>query len=173
MKKFIFILGGARSGKSSFAVELAKKLKKKVTFVATATAFDKEMSQRIKLHKVSRPKNWNLIEETKEVGSILPKLENKYEVVLIDCLGLVVSNLLADDLKDKEVEGKIKKLIDTILNVKLTTILVSNEVGQGIVPGNPLARRFRDLVGIANQMAAQKADEVIFMQAGIPMKIKS
>ena len=173
MKKLILVLGGARSGKSSYAVELAKRLKKKVAFIATATSPDNEMKKRIKLHKISRPKQWKLIEEGKNIDSILPKLKSKYEVVLIDCLGLLISNLLASNLRDKEIEKRIKKLISTILNVKLTTILVSNEVGSGIVPNNPLARRFRDLVGLSNQMLVKKADEVIFMQSGIPIRIKS
>ena len=173
MKKFIFILGGSRSGKSRYAVELAKKLKKKVAFIATATSPDREMKKRIKLHKISRPRQWKLIEEGKDISSILSKLESRCELVLIDCLGLLISNLLANNLEDKEIERRIKKLISNILKVKITTILVSNEVGGGIVPANLLARRFRDILGLANQMMAKKANEVIFMQAGIPISIKS
>ncbi len=172
MRKFIFILGGARSGKSRYAVVLAKKLKKKVTFIATATSPDREMKERIKLHKISRPRQWKLIEEGKDISSILSELENKCELVLIDCLGLLIFNLLASNLEDKEIERRIKKLISNILKVKITTILVSNEVGSGIVPVNLLARRFRDILGLANQMMARKADEVIFMQAGIPIRVK-
>lgn len=172
MKKFVFILGGARSGKSSYAVERAKKLKKKVAFIATATSPDREMKERIKLHKVSRPRQWKLIEEGKEVSSILSKLNGKYEVVLIDCLGLLISNLLESNLEDEEIKRRIKKLINATLKVNLTTILVSNEVGSGIVPVKPLARRFRDILGLANQMMAKKADEVIFMQSGIPVMLK-
>ncbi len=171
MKRLIFIIGGARSGKSSYAVELAKK-KKKVVFIATATSPDSEMKKRIKLHKISRPRHWKLIEEDKNISPILSKLKGKYEVVLIDCLGLLISSLLASNLKNKEIEGKVRKLINAILRNDATTILVSNEVGSGIVPANPLGRRFRDLVGLLNQMLAKKADEVIFMQSGIPMKIK-
>ena len=172
MKKFVFILGGARSGKSSYAVELARKFKKKVVFIATATSHDREMKERIKLHKVSRPKQWKLIEESKDVSSILSKLNGKYGVALIDCLGLLISNLLESKLEDKEIERIIKKLINAILKVKLTTILVSNEVGSGIVPANPLARRFQDILGLSNQMMAKKADEVIFMQSGIQVILK-
>ena len=172
MKKFIFILGGARSGKSSYAAELAKRLRKKTVFIATATPSDNEMKERIKLHKIQRPRKWKLIEESMDLSSILSKLKDKYGVVLIDCLGLLISNLLASNLKDKKIEIRIKKLVNTILKTKCTTILVSNEVGSGIVPVTPLARRFRDLLGLANQMIAKKADEVIFIQSGIPMKIK-
>lgn len=172
MKQFILILGGVRSGKSSYAVELAKKLKRRTVFIATATVSDSEMKKRIELHKKSRPRQWKLIEEDKDISLILPKLKGKYEVVLIDCLGLLIYNLLEDNLDDKKIEIRIKKLINTILKLKATTILVSNEVGMGIVPINPSARRFRDLVGLSNQLVAKKADEVIFMQAGIPMSIK-
>ncbi len=172
VKKVVFILGGARSGKSSYAVELAKKLSKRVVFIATAAAGDEEMKKRIKMHKASRPKYWRVIEESKNISSILPKLNDKYEVLIIDCVGLLISNLLAEGAKDREIEKRIKKLINIISKVKLNVVLVSNEAGCGIVPDNFLARRFRDLLGLANQMMARKADKVIFMQAGIPVMIK-
>lgn len=172
MGKIIFILGGARSGKSSYAVKLVKRFKKKVAFIATATCLDGEMRERIKMHKASRPRQWKLIEEGRDVNSVLMKLKGKYEVVLIDCLGLLVSNLLTDNLRDKEILMKIKRLVNTILKLKPTVILVSNEVGYGIVPDNLLARRFRDLMGLANQMIAQKANQVILMQSAIPITIK-
>ena len=172
MGKIIFLLGGARSGKSSYALKLAKDFKKRVAFIATCIVPDKEMAERIKKHRRLRPRHWKLIEEGKDISAVLPNLKEKYEVVLLDCLGLLISNLLADNLADKKIEAKIKKLIDTILKVKLTTIVVSNEVGSGVVPDNPLARRFRDLLGLANQMIAKKADKVILMQSGIPIIIK-
>jgi adenosylcobinamide kinase/adenosylcobinamide-phosphate guanylyltransferase len=172
MEKFIFVVGGAKSGKSRYAVNLAKAFKGSVVFIATATSSDEEMKQRIKLHKNSRPTHWKLIEEGKDISAVLPELKEKYEVVLIDCLGLLISNLLAENLRDKEIEKRIKNLIGIVRKVKLITILVSNEVGSGIVPRNPLARRFRDLLGSANQMIAEEADEVVFMQSGIPVTIK-
>ena len=172
VKKFIFIIGTTRSGKSRYAVELAGKFKKKVTFVATATSSDKEMSERISKHKSFRPREWKLIEEPKDVASILPVLKVRCGVVLIDCLGLLISNLSAGGLTDKEIEKRIRILIAAILKLELITILVSNEVGGGLVPTNRLARRFQDLVGFANQMMAEAADEVILMQSGIPLKIK-
>jgi adenosylcobinamide kinase/adenosylcobinamide-phosphate guanylyltransferase len=172
MKTFILIVGGTRSGKSRYAVELAKKLGGKVVFIATATPCDGEMEERIKLHRLSRPSHWRLIEETKDISSVLPKLEGKYEVILVDCLGLLISNFMAEGWKDKKIERAIKKLIGTIQKTELATILVSNEVGSGIVPENPLARKFQDLIGFTNQMAAEKADEVILMQSGIPIRIK-
>jgi adenosylcobinamide kinase / adenosylcobinamide-phosphate guanylyltransferase len=172
MKKFVLILGGARSGKSSYAVELAKKSRKKVVFIATADICDREMAGRIELHKKSRPQQWKLIEEGRDIASVLPSLEDEYGTVLIDCMGLLVSNLLADNLTDDEITAKVEKLIETVMQIDVTVIIVSNEVGGGIVPINALARRFRDLLGQANQMIAKQADEFIFMQAGIPIKIK-
>mgnify|MGYP000335991126 CR=1 FL=1 len=182
MKKFIFVLGGARSGKSSYAVELAKKLKKRTVFIATCISPDAEMKKRIKMHKALRPRQWKVIEEGKDINSVLIKLGNKprpcaqrrgkYEIILIDCLGMWLSNLLADGLADKEIEKEISRLIKSISRCKGIVILVSNEVGTGIVPDNLPARRFRDLVGFSNQMVAKEADRVIFMQSGIPMIIK-
>jgi len=172
MGKIIFLLGGARSGKSRYAVELAKRLKKMVVFIATAIASDTEMRQRVKLHRLSRPRHWRLIEESKDISSILSKIDAKYKVVLIDCLGLWISNLLIDKLGDREIKKKIKRFLTTIAKAKFTTILVSNEVGCGIVPDNYLARKFQDLIGFVNQTVAKYADEVISMVSGIPVRIK-
>lgn len=172
MKKFIFILGGARSGKSRYAVELAKKISKEVAYIATCTMSDEEMKKRIKLHGNSRPDHWKIIEEGKDIKYIFAKLKDRYEVLIIDCLGLLVSNLLMEDFKDSQIQKILKELAHVVYKAKFTTILVSNEVGCGVVPDNLLARRFRDIVGFANQMMAERADEVIFMEAGIPIKIK-
>jgi adenosylcobinamide kinase/adenosylcobinamide-phosphate guanylyltransferase len=172
MKEVILISGGARSGKSSHAVELAKHHGTRVAFIATGAPSDAEMKKRIALHRMSRPPEWTLIEEGKDIAAILPALKDKYEVAVIDCLGLLISNLLADNLDDEEIERRIGRLADTIRSTGLTTLVVSNEVGSGIVPMHPLARRFRDLLGLANQMLARQADKVIVMQMGIPMVIK-
>lgn len=172
MKKIILVLGGVKSGKSEYAVCLAKRIAKRVIFIATATSPDGEMKKRIKLHKASRPRQWKLIEEGKAVSSVLLKLKSEYKLVLVDCLGLFISNLLAEELKDEEIEKMIKGLINAISKVKHSVVLVSNEVGCGIVPDNLLARRFRDLLGLANQIIAKTADEVVFMHSGIPVTIK-
>lgn len=172
MKKVIFIFGGIRSGKSGYAVNLAKKTGKKVLFIATAAPLDKEMKKRIKLHKLSRPRHWKLIEEGKKVDTVLSGTKIKYDAILIDCLGFLVSNLMAENLKDKIILNKIEKLADAAKKTGTTVILVSNEVGSGLVPINLLARRFSDLLGFANQIIAKKSDKVIFMHAGIPVIIK-
>jgi len=173
MSKIILVLGGARSGKSRYAADLAKSIDKKTVFIATATALDEEMKERIRLHKVSRPKNWGLIEEPLNLSKALLGLKLVYDTVLIDCMGLWVSNLLMANMKDGQIEKKIKELTKSILKIKTgQVIIVSNEVGAGLVPADPVSRRFRDLVGLANQIMASAADEVIMMQAGIPVRIK-
>lgn len=173
MGKIIFIIGGARSGKSRYAIELAKGLSKKVVYIATCSLPDSEMKKRIKQHKLSRPRYWKIIEESRDIDSILQRLRAKFKVVLIDCIGLLVFNLLTDKLKDKEITTRIKKLMIKISKERFTTILVSNEVGTGLVPDSPLGRRFRDILGMVNQIIAEKAEEVIFMQSGIPIRIKN
>jgi adenosyl cobinamide kinase/adenosyl cobinamide phosphate guanylyltransferase len=173
MSKMILILGGARSGKSSYAASLVKRINKKTVFIATATALDEEMKKRIRLHKISRPKSWSLIEEPVDLTNTLRKLKSRYGVVLVDCMGLWITNLLMAGIKDRAIEKKIEEFADNIFRVKAAFIIVvSNEVGSGIVPGDPISRKFRDLLGIANQILAKKAYKVIFMQAGIPLIIK-
>src|SRR3989338_7745 len=110
MGKLILILGGARSGKSSYAVELAKDFKKSVGFIATCTFQDKEMMERIKKHRRLRPRHWKLIEGRTNITTVLVNLRGKCDVVLVDCLGLWISNLLVENLEDKEIEKKIKGL---------------------------------------------------------------
>ena len=173
MRKMIFVLGGARSGKSRYATQVAKRIDKKTVFIATATALDEEMKERIRLHKISRPKSWDLIEEPLNLSKVLFRSKPAYGTVLIDCVGLWVSNLLMANMKDMVIEKKVKELTDSILKAKFSlVIIVSNEVGAGLVPADPVSRRFRDLVGLANQIMAAGADEVIMMQAGIPVRIK-
>lgn len=170
MNKIIFILGGARSGKSTYALRLAKKIKK-VAFIATCEALDTEMTQRISLHKASRPAHWKTIEEPREIAPVIKRL-GEVDCVIIDCLTLLVSNLLLTKLTQEAIIEKIDKLLSQIQKFKGTVILVSNEVGLGIVPDNRLARHFRDVAGFVNQRVAQKANEVFFMVSGIPAKIK-
>lgn len=170
----IFITGGARSGKSTLAVQLAKNLKGKVAFIATAQAGDDEMAERISKHKSSRPKAWKTFEEPIDIPSVIAKAYN-YDTIIIDCLTILVSNLLLDDDRkndDDEILNRIVELSEIAKNSDGTMIVVSNEVGMGIVPDNKLARRFRDLAGRANQIIAESADEVYICFSGIPVKIK-
>jgi adenosylcobinamide kinase/adenosylcobinamide-phosphate guanylyltransferase len=171
MGKITLILGGARSGKSTYALSLAKKYRK-VAFIATCQALDKEMRERIRLHKEARPKHWETFEEPKELTKLLGKINNSFDCILIDCLTLLVSNLvLAGDKQDLVIK-KIKELLFVLGKKKAKIILVSNEVGLGLVPVNKLGREFRDIAGRANQLVANKADEVFFTVSGIALKIK-
>ena len=172
MSEFIFILGGARSGKSAYALNLAKEKSRKVLYIATAEAGDSEMKIRISRHKASRPRYWKTIEEPLDLIAALKKQKHKYEVIIIDCLTLYLSNLMHKGLKQGAVIKKIKDAAAYIKAMKEAVIVISNEVGLGIVPENKLAREFRDIAGLANQIMAKAADEAVFIQAGIPLKLK-
>jgi len=168
MGKLIFIMGGAKSGKSRFALELAQKSGKKVTFIATATPIDSEMREKIKNHKNARPKNWKTIEITNNLDKKIDQTKNR--VILIDCLTIYVSHLI--NLSQKQILNQIRKIIKTIKKSDSKVIVVSNEVGSGIVPNNKLSREYRDVLGKANQMFAQVADEFYVMFSGISIDIK-
>jgi len=168
MAEITFIMGGARSGKSTYAVRLAKRHGRKVAFIATCRPLDKEMKKRIELHKAARPKNWQTFEEPEDAGLLLKKIDSKFDVVIIDCLTILISNLLLKGLKEKDIERRIKRIMKSRTNV----IIVSNEVGLGIVPDNKLARDFRDIAGKINQLVAEEAKEVFFMASGLALKIK-
>lgn len=169
MGKLIFILGGARSGKSSFALELAQKSGRKVTFIATATPIDSEMKQRIKNHKKVRPKEWKTVEVKNNLDKKIEQEENK--MILIDCLTIYVSYLM--DLPETRILEHIKKIIKVIKRSGSDIIVVSNEVGCSIHPKNKLGRDYRDILGKVNQVFAWSADEFYIMFAGVPIDIKN
>jgi len=172
MSEFIFILGGARSGKSAYALNLAKERSRKVLYIATAEAGDSEMRNRISKHKASRPRYWKTVEEPLDLIAALEKHKHKYEVIIIDCLTLYLSNLMHKGLKQGAIIKIIKEASGCIKAMKEAVIVISNEVGLGIVPENRLAREFRDIAGLSNQIMARAADEAVFIQAGIPLKLK-
>ncbi|MFZ5799829.1 MAG: bifunctional adenosylcobinamide kinase/adenosylcobinamide-phosphate guanylyltransferase [Candidatus Omnitrophota bacterium] len=171
MGKIILILGGARSGKSRFAVSLARQYKK-VAFIATGEARDKEMRSRIALHKQARPKSWQTFEETEGLAPLLKKVGKAFDCLIIDCLTLWVSNLILSGHKEAAILKKAEALFEVLKKQKGKVIIVSNEVGLGIVPQNRLARVFRDIAGRVNQFVAKEADRVFFAVAGIAAKIK-
>jgi adenosylcobinamide kinase/adenosylcobinamide-phosphate guanylyltransferase len=170
--KIYFITGGARSGKSAFAEKLALELAGRRAYIATAQALDEEMVVRIAKHRQDRGKSWDTYEEPLAVAELLRKLSGRYEVALLDCLTLWLSNVMAHTDGDGAVLSRSEDLVKAIREFGGACIVVSNEVGLGIVPDNPLARKFRDLAGMLNQKVAQAADEVYFTAAGIPVKIK-
>ncbi len=170
--KLYFITGGARSGKSSFAEKLALDRAGKRAYIATAQALDAEMSARIEQHRIKRGNSWDTYEEPLAVAELLRKLANRYEIVLLDCLTLWLSNVMAHTDGDGAVAARTDELVKAAKDFGGVCIVVSNEVGLGIVPDNPLARKYRDFAGILNQKVAQAADEVYFTASGIPVKIK-
>lgn len=177
--KFTFILGGARSGKSTYAQQMAEESGGPVTFVATAIAFDQEMASRIAAHRAERPAGWQTLEAPVEVGKMVRERAPDGGVVLLDCMTLLANNVLlalpepengpaAQLALDAEVEG----LLDAWAKGNADWIVVSNEVGLGLVPEYPLGRVYRDVLGRANQRLARAATQVIFMVAGLPMQVK-
>lgn len=165
------VLGGARSGKSSYAAAMAKK-NKKVAFIATCGPRDEEMRQRILLHRKARPKHWQTYEAFRDIHLLLMKIGNNFDCVIIDCLTLLVSNLILEGCKEKEITQNIKAMLSALESKKARAIIVSNEVGLGVVPASRLGRDFRDIAGRINQLVAKEAAEVFFIAAGIPIKIK-
>jgi len=172
-----FILGGARSGKSRFAQELAAKLGKRVLFVATGEPLDEEMSARIEAHKRSRSPTWKTLEIPTNVAKAMKSKIGDAEVVIVDCLTLLISNLMGtEDIDAEALEKKVTTELEELVAFMKTTeahfIIVSNEVGLGLVPPYPAGRVYRDALGMANQMLAKNADEVYFMVAGIAIALK-
>jgi len=180
MSKLVFILGGARSGKSSYAQKLAQGSGKSVTFIATGQALDEEMSARIKKHRKDRPVNWVTLEIPLNIAETLRTNPIKTDVVLLDCITLLVNNLFMqygeNDLVDeKESMRAAQKEVDGLLawirEQKQDWIVISNEVGSGVVPAYQMGRAYRDILGWANQRLAHEADETYWMVAGIPVPI--
>jgi len=172
MGNIIFITGGARSGKSNFALTIAKKKKGKVAFIATAQAKDAEMKERIALHKARRPKNWATFEEPYNLEGCIRDIGHSFKTVIIDCLTLWVTNLIMKKADDACIEKEALKMLDAINKSRINCIFITNEIGSGIVPDNKLARRFRDIAGRIDQLVAQHANEMYLMVSGIPLKIK-
>ena len=184
MSKIILVTGGARSGKSTFAEKLAAKLngnsKIKKAYIATAQILDAEMVQRVKIHQGRRGEDWQTFEAPFNAEGSIKEANKISSVILFDCLTIYLSNFICafdtlDDLDEINLQLKnvIHKLMSAAQNINGTIIFVTNEVGDGIVPENKLARIYRDCAGIANQMIASIADEVYLVVAGIPINIKN
>ena len=172
LKEIIFVIGGCRSGKSSFALDYANKHFRKKVFLATSQALDDEMKERILRHREARGPDWKTIEEATELTKVLASLNTDYDVILIDCLTMWISNLLMAGEGEEEILSRAEQLVEFMRKTPQSIIAVSNEVGTGIVPENKLARVFRDIVGLANQMVAACSDIVVMTVAGLPQVIK-
>ncbi len=174
MNETILVIGGCRSGKSRYALELAEKISgSKRIFIATCMPLDDEMKERIDRHKKERDKSWTTIEVPVELSEVINEKSREGDVILVDCLTLWINNLLMETESTDIIYDRIQKLIIALEEAECPIILVSNEVGAGIVPENRLARLFRDYAGFVNQKVAACTDRVIWMVAGIPVVIKS
>ena len=169
----VFVTGGARSGKSDFVQELAEKLDGKRLFLATAEALDDEMKERIRKHKEKRGDRWDTLEEPLDLGNAIRSVSKSYRTILIDCITVWLSNLLMEYKDEDEIISEIMDdFFSAMDDFEETIIVVSNEVGLGIVPDNELARIYRDKLGFLNQRMANRADHVHILFSGIPVKIK-
>lgn len=187
MTALTLVTGGARSGKSRFAERLARQARQPVLYLATAEALDDEMRARIREHRARRPADWRTLEERRELGAALARLETPPGTLLLDDLGLLVTNHLVDLCGPVPPTGptpETARALDDALDAELASledaqtaggwdaIVVTNEVGLGIVPATPLGRVFRDALGRANQALAARADTVYLLVAGLPLRIK-
>lgn len=186
MGKIIYITGGARSGKSSFAEKKVFESEKEKIYIATAISFDEEMKERVRLHKIQRGEDWITIEGYKNISNILSEYKNLNKIILLDCLtNMVTNNMIMDrdidwdkitqeSLRDieSEIKNEVQDLIDFIKDSSLDMIVVSNEVGMGLVPPYALGRYFRDIGGRMNQLVAKESDEAYLVVSGLELKLK-
>ena len=173
MKKTILVIGGCRSGKSRYALELATQAAgQNRIFIATCMPGDKEMEERVRRHQKERSQSWTTIEAPLGLAEAVDEHGRQGNVIVVDCLTLWLSNLLPENNNPKKIEVHIQRLTQSLEASQCPVFLVSNEVGTGIVPENRLARMFRDIAGFANQSVAACSDMVIWMVAGIPVTIK-
>ena len=164
------VLGGVRSGKSRYAHQLAAQWDR-VVFVATAKAVDDEMRAKIDRHRDDRPAEWLTVEETLELPTVLQMHDLESDVIVVDCLTIFAANLL-ETQGDGAIEQRVSALCEALQSVRCPVVLVSNEVGSGVVPASPLGRRYRDLLGELNQRVARVADDVVLIVAGLPLALK-
>jgi len=175
-KNITFVIGGCRSGKSSFALDQANLVQcdtgKVKIFIATSVPSDSEMEERVKKHQHERGSDWHTIEEPVKIHGVINQYSNNASVILVDCLTLWVSNLLLNSFDDAQLDKVVMDLEDSLASCRCPVCLVSNEVGTGIVPENKIARQFRDYAGFVNQRIAKTADRVVMTVAGIDVQIK-
>jgi adenosylcobinamide kinase/adenosylcobinamide-phosphate guanylyltransferase len=185
MGKLILVTGGARSGKSTHAENLCRLQNNDTAYIATSIPFDEDMKDRVKKHRESRPKSWRTYECYEDVYKEIPKIAKKHQTVLLDCVTLMVNNIMfmkevdfetCDNKVIDEIEDFIKEqvrlLIEAIQKTDLYFVMVTNEIGMSPIASNRLTRVYTDIIGRINQQLAKASDEVYFVVSGIPMKIK-
>jgi adenosylcobinamide kinase/adenosylcobinamide-phosphate guanylyltransferase len=171
-KTVTLVLGGARSGKSRWAQAFAEKFER-VAYVATAQALDAEMREKIRRHQDDRPKQWQTLEEPLELARVIVDQEGHFDLLLVDCLTVFVANLLeAAEADPPGMERRIERLLEALRTTSSSIVLVSNEVGSGVVPPYPSGRKYRDSLGEVNQRVGAIADNVVLMVAGFPLALK-
>jgi len=184
-RKVVLITGGARSGKSSLALSMADKNGGRRFFLATAEPSDDEMRERIRRHCKDRGEAWETIEETFDIARVIRRLDAQDTIVVVDCITVWLSNIIfkvcsdptdedaLNEVEKNEIERRVSDLVETLSGLNNASVyIVTNEVGMGIVPGNRLARFFRDVAGRVNQRLADVSGSVFFVVSGIPVKIK-
>jgi adenosylcobinamide kinase/adenosylcobinamide-phosphate guanylyltransferase len=169
----IFVLGGARSGKSRFALECASDAKGKKVFIATLVPGDEEMEERVRRHREERGEGWVTVAAPLEIAEALKENMAEAETIVIDCLTLWVSNQLMEDTRVDEIVENVEELCTVVKGCTCRLVLVSNEVGCSVVPPTKLGRQFRDAVGIMNQKLAHTCDRAVLVTAGIPRELKN
>ncbi|MBI4773506.1 MAG: bifunctional adenosylcobinamide kinase/adenosylcobinamide-phosphate guanylyltransferase [Deltaproteobacteria bacterium] len=169
----LLVTGGAKSGKSSLALEVCDAMDKEKIFLATAQALDQEMEKRIRRHKEERTSEWRTIEEPLDVPGVLSRLDREDRVILVDCLTLWVNNLYMNHGDEQEaILSHVDRLVRTLSGVRGAVVVVSNEIGWGIVPGDPVSRAYRDTVGFVNQQVARTSSKVVVVVSGLPLVLK-
>jgi adenosylcobinamide kinase/adenosylcobinamide-phosphate guanylyltransferase len=173
VKQLVFVTGGCRSGKSRYALQTAEKIAAtRKIYIATCAPQDDEMQQRVARHQKERGPNWVTVEAPLHLPQVIVENSPGAHVILIDCLTLWTSNLMLATHDETLLKNKMEQLVQALVAADCPVVVVSNEVGSGIVPENRLARRFRDIVGWLNQSVAACADRVVWMVAGIPVTVK-
>ncbi len=173
MGRIVFVLGGARSGKTSYALNIGEGIPAlQRWYIATSVVCDEEMKKKVELHKRERGERWKSLEAPYKLEDAISQVGDRDVVVLVDCLTMWINNLMFAGESDRAIQERFDGLLSVLSTSKGTVIVVSNEVGLGIVPMDASARRFRELVGYLNQGVARMAHEVFFLVAGIPLKLK-
>lgn len=185
VSKIILVTGGARSGKSSFAERLCKDQNNKTAYIATSTAFDEGMKDRIKKHRAQRPSEWMTYESYKNIDEVIDNISGKHQTVILDCITLMVNNLMFEkeldydtisheeiDRLEKSIKDEVERFIEAVKTTDLYVVVVTNEIGLAPVANNRLTRIYTDIIGRINQFIAMNSEEVYFVVSGIPMKIK-
>jgi len=173
VKEIVFVIGGCRSGKSTYAMQIAEtEPAEQKIFIATCVPQDDEMKQRVARHQKERSQTWVTVEAPLGLPQAIEQNSRRGNVILVDCLTLWVSNLLMESGDENKIADATSQLIEALEKAAGPIVLVSNEVGSGIVPENQLARQFRDITGWVNQAVAECASKVVWMVAGIPVTVK-